>query len=164
MKESARRATAFHEAGHAVAAWKLRIRLHGATIVPTLDATGQVEHANPLRGINLELDNSNRARLRSELLMMVLLAGPEAQRHYSPRSWRSCHGAYDLDKAADLALNFNGYEDAANAYLRWVEIRTRHMIQEQWGAVENVANALLAEGSLSGKQIKHIIWPVDSIA
>ena len=157
MKKGARWATAFHEAGHAVAAWRLRIRLHGATIVPTIDASGQVEYANPLRGINLELDNSNRARLRSELLMMVLLAGPEDQRQYSPRSWRSCHGGYDFGKAADLALNFNGYEDAANAYVRWVEIRTRYMINDLWWAVEKVAGALIEQESLSGKQIKRII-------
>ena len=28
---------AFHEAGHVVAAWSRRIKIHGATIVPTVE-------------------------------------------------------------------------------------------------------------------------------
>ena len=50
-----------------------------ATIVPTTEHEGRVTHANPLRGVNVGWDGSDRARRRSEAAIVVLLAGPAAQ-------------------------------------------------------------------------------------
>jgi hypothetical protein len=47
---NARRATAFHEAGHLVAAWRLGLRVHGATIKPGVDYAGLVEHEKARSG------------------------------------------------------------------------------------------------------------------
>jgi hypothetical protein len=77
MRESFRRATAFHESGHAVAAF------------------------SALAGINLEIDGSNRARVRAETAIIVALAGPAAQRRYAPRSRRAWRGESDFELAAD---------------------------------------------------------------
>jgi hypothetical protein len=38
MRDSARRATAFHGAAHVVAQWRNGLKLKTATIVPTVDA------------------------------------------------------------------------------------------------------------------------------
>jgi ATP-dependent Zn protease len=85
---SALEATAIHEAGHAVAAWLLRVRVNSATIIPHSGALGHVTHANPLRGVDLEWDDSDRARLRAERYIKVCLAGPLAQKKFNPRSYR----------------------------------------------------------------------------
>ena len=80
--------TAFHEAGHVAAAWRHGLKVHSVTIVPTPEFRGHIWHANPLRGIHLDCDGSVRARIRAEVGIIVCLAGPEAQRRFSPRSWR----------------------------------------------------------------------------
>src|SRR5450759_4091595 len=60
------KATAYHEAGHAVMTAACNRKIHSATIIPRDDTPGSVEHENPLRGIKLEFDNGYPARLRAE--------------------------------------------------------------------------------------------------
>jgi ATP-dependent Zn protease len=82
-------ATAFHEAGHAVAAWCLGEPITRITIVPDDERDGAVEFANPLRDADLEtLDARNRARRH----IVVLWAGEIAQKHFDPGSWHDHHG------------------------------------------------------------------------
>ena len=157
VSSSARRATAFHEAGHAVAARDRGFRLHRATIVPSGDYAGIVEHSNPLRGIDLGSDRSPLARLRAEDAIIVHLAGPAAQRRYKPRSYRSYHGKIDYERALGLAVAQNGPFEAAKAQLRWLEIVARDMIEQQWHFVESVAEALLEKGTLSGAQLRRVL-------
>ena len=90
--------TAFHEAGHVAAAWRHGLKVHSVTIMPTQEFRGHICHANPLRGIHLDYDGSSRARFRAEVGIIVCLAGPEAQRRFSPRSWRAHHGAGDHER------------------------------------------------------------------
>jgi ATP-dependent Zn protease len=66
MRESARRATAFHEAGHVVAAWCTGLKQKTATIVPTADAGGSAE-TRSVRGVTLGVISSARADLESLL-------------------------------------------------------------------------------------------------
>jgi hypothetical protein len=70
-----------------------------------------------LRGIRFDGDTSARAREQAESAIIVRLAGPEAQRTHSPRSWRFRHGAADFKQAVDLASRFNGSDEAVRAYL-----------------------------------------------
>jgi hypothetical protein len=119
IRQSAREATAYHEAGHMVAAWRLGMKIRSATIVPDESYSGKVEHDNPLRGNNLEFDNSDRARIRGENAVLICLAGPIAQRQFRPSSLRGYHGGFDHEKAVNLALTFNsGDELEATAYLK----------------------------------------------
>ena len=149
--------TAFHEAGHVVAAWKHELKVHSVTIVPTPEFRGRIWHANPLRGIHLDYDGSDRARLRAEAGIIVCLAGPEAQRRHSPRSWRSYHGATDLEKAVDLAMSLNGSDEASSAHLKWLSIVTRDEIAVLWSLVEKVATALVARRTLTAAQVKSLL-------
>src|SRR5580704_17797201 len=117
-------ATAFHEAGHVAAAWSRGLKIHSATIDPTPGFRGHTLHANPLRGIRLNLSLAG-IRYRAEAAIVVYLAGPEAQRQHSPRSWRSHHGASDFERAVDAARGLNSSDEAAHAYLDWLAIVTR---------------------------------------
>jgi hypothetical protein len=89
MKQPAREATAYHEAGHMLAAWRTGIRIKRATIVPGKGFAGLVEQESSLRRTQLD---SDRARLRAEKWVLIALAGPAAQRHFRRRSWRAFHG------------------------------------------------------------------------
>jgi hypothetical protein len=149
--------TAFHEAGHVVAAWRHGLKVHSVTIVPTPEFRGRIWHANPLRGIRLDYGESNRARLRAEVGIIVCLAGPEAQRRFSPRSWRSHHGATDHEMAVDLAMRLNGSDEASSAHLKWLSIVTRDEIAVLWPLVEKVAHALVRERTLTATEVKTLL-------
>ncbi len=150
MRKSVRWSTAFHEAGHAVASWRHGFKVHSATIVRAADPHGRVEQDNPLHGLRLEWDDSARAHRRAQLAIIMCLSGPEAQRQYNPRSWRSHHGASDHKLAADLALTFNPTSvDAANAYLRWLGIVARDEVAASSPLIERLAGALAERHTLT---------------
>ena len=147
----------FHEVGHVVAAWSRRVKIHKATIVPSPGFLGQVRHANPLHKLHPDYDVSARVRERAEADIVVALAGPEAQRRHSPRSWRTYHGAYDLKQAVNLATRFNSSDEAVNAYLDWLAIVTRDEIALLWPRVETVAHALVDRRTLTSAEIKVLL-------
>jgi hypothetical protein len=147
----------WHEAGHAVAAWHYRVRLLRATIVPSPEFHGHVEHVSPLRGIKLDVDDSDRARARAEKAIIMCLAGPIAQQRFSPRSWRNHHGSSDYETATDLALRLTGGGEVATAYLRYLDLATKQLVDQRWWVVELIANALLDVGQLSGSEIDQLI-------
>jgi hypothetical protein len=91
--------TAFHEAGHVVAAWSRGVETPGATIAPSPEFQGMGLLVDPLRGIRFDGDTAARAREQAESAIVVWLAGPEAQRTHSPRSWRFRHGVDDFRRA-----------------------------------------------------------------
>src|ERR1700756_1909637 len=75
-------ATAFHEAGHAFMAWRQGVPVYKATIIPGDDTLGHVRHGKVLfKGDwkDLAIGDSDRTRMRAERLIMICLAGPEAQ-------------------------------------------------------------------------------------
>ena len=148
--------TAFHEAGHVVAAWSRGVRIHSATIDPTPGFRGHTLHANPLRGIRR---NSSLAymRDRAESAIVIYLAGPEAQQRRSPRSWRSHDGDSDYERAFELATGLNGSEEAVHAYLDWLTVVARDEIAALWPHVETVAHALVARRTLTAAEVKVLL-------
>ena len=156
-KEMSREATAYHEAGHAIAAWSLGYRPTAASIVPTAESEGQVRHENPFPGITLEVDGSDMARLKVERAIIICLAGPIAQKRYRHTSWRRWHGAADYAKATDLALRVCGSSKIANAFLKWLDLRAKSLIEDHWDAVERIAMELLKRGTLAHEEIASLV-------
>jgi hypothetical protein len=192
------RGTAYHEAGHAVAAHFVGIQITEASIVEKGDSSGHVG-VPPIaerwqRKIE-EADYSSRyrgfidARTRRwvEAQVMFGLAGGLAHLRASPDAdWEAGMGSIeltgdqaaalsaghpertgvhrllvegDLRRAYDLVEKVSGSDQEADAYLRWLEQRTRSLMRQPffWPAVEAVAAALLERGSLPAKQVKDII-------
>jgi hypothetical protein len=137
-----RQASAYHEAGHAVAAWKLGYRSISASIVAVDDSVGEVRHENPY-GNNARYDGSELGRLRIERAIIIRLAGPIAQKRYRPTSWRRWQGGADYAVAADLALQVWDSGEIASAFLKWLDLRAKALVEQNWPAVERLANALL---------------------
>jgi hypothetical protein len=109
-----REATAYHEAGHVVVTHALGYKPKSVTIVPTRDAHGIMHYPNPLRGIQLDIDGSDRARLLAEQVIKICYAGPLAQQRYRPRSWRRYHGASYFDMATDLGVACLRFRETSN--------------------------------------------------
>ena len=148
------KATAYHEAGHAYVAWRLGFYVQRATVIPQDDVTGSVERENPLRGIDLSIDGSARVAVRAEKAIMISLAGPEAERRSNPKGYRRSHCTADHDCAADLALSLCCDGEIATAYLRYLGLRTRAMIERGWPRIGALADVLLEHRALSGLQIR----------
>jgi ATP-dependent Zn protease len=86
LSESARRATtAYHEAGHAVAAWSCRVKIHKISIVRDSESDGRMHSVSPLKGIHLDYDGSPQADAKAKNAIIICLAGAAAQRQRSVR-------------------------------------------------------------------------------
>ncbi|HEY6701787.1 MAG TPA: hypothetical protein VI137_13415 [Pseudolabrys sp.] len=147
------KATAYHEAGHAVVAAALRRKVHSITIIPDAEAHGRVRHESPLRGIRLDFDGSNRARLRAEEAIMIFLGGPIAERRAFPRSLRHWHTHGDYTKATDISGSVCGSTEEESAFLNWLAIKTQKILDLRWNQIERIAAALIERRRLSGKEI-----------
>lgn len=160
MAADRRKATAYHEAGHTVIAWRLGAGPRVATIIPRGDVQGEMMQEASLVDAAREFDGSDHARNRVERAIMICLAGPIAQRRLAPRSWRRWHGANDYVTAFELALRINGSRRAAKAHLQWLEIRTQDLLETLWDDVERIAGDLLIRGSLSPDEIRSALLPM----
>ena len=152
-------ATAYHEAAHAVVAWREGIKVTAVSIEPDETSNGRVSHRNPLAGIQLESDGSTRARLRVESLIRVLFAGAVAQKKFNPRGFQTHHIREDSERTADLILRIVGSAGEASAYLKLLYIRTENALAlpHVWEAVERLAAQLLDHRNLTGRKAREII-------
>jgi hypothetical protein len=148
-----RPATAYHEAGHAAAAWFLKIGLRskGVSIVAD-DSTAGRCNARLRLPKSPEVNNSDRMRLRAERRTIFLLAGMESQRKYDPRSVRHYHAHIDYSNAVDLMSYFVHDDEELEVYLRLLVIRTRQLVALLWPRIQHLAGSLLERDSLTGTE------------
>lgn len=159
---SDRQYVAFHEAGHAVAAFAQDIRLRTVTIEPGDGARGFVEHDRLLarfRGRELTLLWKDRLMKSAR----VSLAGEIAQRRAFPRSIRSWHGSADHNAAIECVLSYTdgGGEDVRllRAHFRVLQLETEQLLDGagRWRAVEGLADALNRRTTLVGAEAEAVI-------
>lgn len=150
-----RETTAYHEAGHAVAAFLNGFEIEFATIKRCGDAAGMVK-ALPKGKLDLR-NGSPHMRAKIESCLIMTLAGDAAQRKFAPRSSRNWQTSSDRESATDMALAVCGTGESATAYIAWLAIVTRDLIQSRWQSVERVAAALLEKETLSGQEVREAI-------
>lgn len=148
IKPSKLEATAYHEDGHAVAAWMLKtaLRRRGVTIVPDQreGTDGSVFHRRVV-GKDIEYDQSGKNVLRAERLVQLSFAGEIAKRRYNSRSIRGHHSESDRQKAMDVLSHLATNEKEVEAWLKLLYIRTENMLSnpDVWRAVERLAAELM---------------------
>jgi len=142
-----REATAYHEAGHAIAAWRCRVRIKSVTIRP---AAGEYHGRLLFRSIRTPQDMSERW---AERHIVTALAGPLAQRKFAPRSTRGWHSQGDYQWACELALRAQGSGALATAWLQWLTTSTTALVETNWPHIKAVANALLQDEELDGQGV-----------
>lgn len=156
-----RKATAFHEAGHAVAAFYSGLPVHKATIVFDREhaTLGHVRHHNPLhRAPELDIyEMTPNVKDRMERLVVVCLAGAIAERRHAGRASRA-GASEDHHQAAGLALHLaGGSGDGATLLLRYLDWRAHNLVKARWPEIEAVAAALLEHKTLGRKGIREAI-------
>jgi hypothetical protein len=163
MKNSDKDAfVAHHEAGHAVAAWCLKIRARRATINPDENFGGHVKIEREKPSTYAAIGRGDRwhpSRLRAEKLVMFAQAGEVAQLRYDFHSVSHYHYLMDLHDSIDILTRYAIHDvnpDTKPHYgllYKWTE----SLIEQHWHLVEAVARALLEHRELSGAQIRAVI-------
>ena len=160
QQSNQRMATAYHEAGHAVASWRLGVSLRrrGVTIIPAGDALGSASH-HQVVGRDIEWDGSDGNRLKVERYVQICLAGRIAQKKYDPRSVRRYHSRRDDQQAVDMLFRMTCSTREVEVWLKLLEIRTEGLFSnpDVWCAVQRLAEALIQRGKLSGRDATEVM-------
>jgi hypothetical protein len=148
--------TAYHEAGHAVAAYLRHWRFTGISIVPDRYTLGRCFFSQ--REIVLRTSRMRETRARLETLIVISLAGPAAERLISGRTNR--RGALDdVREAEAYASCVAGSEEELRAYMQWLWEFTNNLIgaEPHWSAVKALAAELVARGQVGERRAREVI-------
>lgn len=144
MTPQQRHAVAYHEAGHAVAALRVGIRVHEVALT---DVGGYVEH-----------DRRHPAAER----LIVTLGGPAVTGHLLGTCLDLDRHPFDkaaalghLRRAHDVVL----HDPFATPMFRWALIEAHALVNRAWPTIESVARALLAAGTLDRHDLLALVPP-----
>jgi hypothetical protein len=153
------RNTAIHEAGHAVAGFFLHQRIRRVTIVPKDDTLGHAAHFPINFEVDGEFDRSLRGIDRAEKRVVILYAGPIAERKFAPRSRWRLGGSGDFETAADWLSYLQGADDKYNTLHEKLLWRGAELlVDSRWREINAVADALLEHRTLNTKAVKTAIF------
>jgi hypothetical protein len=157
-------ATAWHEAGHAVAAVFLPTvpKVRRVTIVPD-EKAGSLGHTlhwyTEAFWRNLDEGGwSPRTQVRMHEEIIMLLAGGFAEKRKTGRA-NHVGARSDYAKAADLVLGASADERTAHAMLRWLRCTAESLVEVHWKQIGAVAAALLREKTINGARLREIMFP-----
>jgi hypothetical protein len=151
-------ATAPLEAGHAVTAVFLQVPFRRVTIQPSEGNLGQLVHKIP-KWFRPDLEATPRIYIRAESHIIISFAGQVAEAKY--RGKRP-HFGYEHDhrNAVDMAMRLcGGSEKTINAYLRYLHYAAEDHVNIRWNEIKSVASELLKRGTLSGNEVRELIFP-----
>ncbi|HEY5617047.1 MAG TPA: DUF3175 domain-containing protein [Vicinamibacterales bacterium] len=150
-------AAAFHEAGHAVAAYHLHVRLRRISIGSDEgNALGWLELWLP-HVTSGEADDIRSAHV-IERHIIVLLAGAQAERIGVGRASYP-GGGLDFYEAMRRAESICRTSEETSAYLRWLQMRAHSLVERPtWRQpIEALATRLLERRDLSARETRAII-------
>ena len=152
------RRVAYHEAGHAVMHILERVPFQFVTITPDEESRGHTLGCPPPRGLQPDCDTGPRVRSRIESLVRIELAGQVAEQILRGRKSWNQGSEHDLGNAVGLLQYLVDVDDndTLDAYCRLLLLQTRNALRENWGIVEAVAAALLAEETLSAREVRRL--------
>jgi hypothetical protein len=152
--------TAYHEAGHAVAAWRNhQLKMRDYVTIATDPQRGSLGHLrNPPRFIS-ELERSGgasgRAILQAERFAIGCLAGNAAECwHRGGKRRHLAGGGQDREQAVEILSHLVGSNEELTAYFHLLQIRAENLVAQWWPEVEALAARLVIERKLTSDQIR----------
>ncbi len=153
-------ATAYHEAGHAVAARWQNVKFKEVSILPRNDTSGHVTPTSPPRWFEPDVRSDERSHRRVEAQARVMLAGVAAEARFKGRhDWRGASS--DLGQAVFLLHYICGSNGELEAYVKLIRIQARGLVEAHWNEVQAVAQALLDRERLTAAEVVEIIAGLD---
>jgi ATP-dependent Zn protease len=151
--------TAYHEAGHAVVALRLRQPVKRVSILPDETGLGRVTFSGfqkLIEAVN-NGDDGPREERRAQRIIMLVFAGHLATEKLCGRSMAlrqaGAHG--DYSKAYQLAHAFRSFE-TADDWTTSLSEETRRLLDRYWPAVKALAKALLKRNAITGREAQQI--------
>ena len=153
--------TAYHEAGHVVAKYRLGLHFYEVTICADEDANtlGHVRAPG-----TLGYSYSSRTEYKQVVTNLIIgaFAGLEAERNFDPDcdpelAEEDEHNAFNLLR--EIPPRRNGYigDDAYIAKLDKLRQEARRLIRRHWGDVVIVADALLIQKTLTYDDVSKML-------
>lgn len=155
------KATAYHEAGHAVVSFVLGRRFKRVSIEPMDDAAGYVEYYDNriireiLEGTHCVIwlmENPAEGMRIVDRAICSAMAGYMAQERGVPGSVTSEQWEGDKDHLVDILIRWDP-DDGWDKAKREVEA----ILSSNWHLVERLAEALLSRRTLTGKEARVIL-------
>lgn len=137
--------TAYHEAGHAVAAFAMNKRFTRVSIIanPDDNSLGRVLGCGWDSKLNPEFDKGVRIRQRVEAQIIISLAGPVAEAKLTSR-YNHIGASRDYHDAVFFASYVTGSSQETSAFLNWLIEKTKNILsQYYWDAVKLLADELI---------------------
>lgn len=152
--------TAYHEAGHAVAAYLLHWPIRSVAIVPSEDGEtlGMCRLAGWGRRTSPEWDASPWTIRRVRRCIMHYLAGHVAERRVRGRNnWQGSRG--DLMSATYMVMYLVGSPEETGPEMDRLWRATEQLLNESraWAAVMALAEALLKQPTLRAQEVRMVI-------
>jgi len=157
---------AYHEAGHAVVAWRLCVPFRHVTIIPEEGNLGHVLRSQIPKWCREESDsyNEDRARMFMEKRVQVAFAGQIAQHIHQGEPPTSYSNGGDDQEVIDLAFKFGGpTREIAEAWLNWLFLLTKDVVESHCKPILAVANALLERKHLTKAEVVEVIDASDGL-
>ena len=148
-------ATAYHEAGHALADFRLGFKIKQVSVISDGTCAGFVSRRLGLKLSPLEFGcTTSKTVARWHDHILTLLAGEEAQRRFSAKSVRSHHAAQDRSVVVDVLMRLHSDQDELRAVYRYLQIRARNLVCHpvNWQMIECLAKLLLEKKTLTGQE------------
>jgi hypothetical protein len=144
MKRKKIEKTAYHEAGHAVAAFYMKSSFCYITIEPDEESLGHVMFKKYRDSFNPEIDSDRIIRKPLEKAIIIAFAGAIAEQIFSGQK-NPTGTSRDFRSAVDDATYLCGNLEETEAYINWLWIRTKNMIRQpaKWCSVKRLAEELL---------------------
>jgi ATP-dependent Zn protease len=153
-------ATAHHEAGHAVAAWRKDFRFRSVTIKPDLSkgTLGYLLHRKHPKWFQPDIDHTDRIVMRIQRHILISFAGQIAEAEFLGRKPR--YGMeHDNQSAVDMASFVTGSVETTEAYLKYCFAASNELIKVNWQNVTAVASALLERETLTYEDVLEAMMP-----
>jgi ATP-dependent Zn protease len=131
--------TAYHEAGHAVAAYAMRKRVESVTVIPEDEYLGCVRYHGFPEWFRPDIDSG----------------GTAGEMH--TRRYNRVGASSDMQLAFQMASYMVGGVEDLEDYIDRAQERATAILEENWPAVEALAEALLLHGELSGRAARKIM-------
>lgn len=151
-------ATAYHEAGHAVACIVLEHPFLSATIIATDETLGSITKRPVPPSITREDELTHRSRRWIEREILCWLAGLAAEQRWTGRNnWRGARS--DISWVVELgAFLHQAGTKVLDKYLDYMIERARDLVSapQNWLRIEALATALLERRTLSAREAKRL--------
>lgn len=151
--------TAYHEAGHAVAAFAMNKRFTRVSIIanPDDNSLGRLLGCGWNSKLNPEFDGGVRLRNRVEAQIIVFLAGPVAEAKLTGH-YNHIGASKDYHDAVSFAGYVTGSSKETSAYINWLLEKTKNLLSNyNWDAVKMLADELIKRREIGYMTTRKII-------